>query len=242
MSGSTTITVPDWAHGRPGVGQGGYSAACFQAAIGRPVVVSFRAPIPLETPLAVSPGEGGWMVTHDGTRIMDAEPLERLVEGFATTDPVPIDVAAAGRAASEATVADGHDARSCFSCGLQDTSMKVHAGPLPDGSGRSGTDWLPPPWVGDDDGVVAAAVVWAVMDCAQGFYVGRRPFPRQAVTGRYAVEMAEPILVGRPYAVVAHDGHWSGGWDGRKRGAAASVFAADGTIVARADSLWIAVG
>ena len=40
--------------------------------------------------------------------------------------------------------------------------------------------------------------------------------------------------------MIAGPGHWPDGWDGRKRGAAAVVLAEDGTVVARADSLWVA--
>jgi hypothetical protein len=228
--------VPDWAQGRPGMGQGGWSAAKLEAAIGRPVTIDFRAPIPLEEDLSVVETAGGWELRADDRVVMAARPRD---VAFAEVEAVSVEAAADARSRFGATAED-HNASACFSCGLGGRTMRVWPGPLADGSGRLATDWAPPEWVRNDGGEVDPAVVWTAMDCVQGFFVGRYPVVRQALTVRYAAEVLAPVRVGARYAVVADAGHWPGGWNGRKRGAAAAVFDEDGNLVARADSLWVA--
>lgn len=231
-----TVRIPRWAQGRPGFGQGGWSSAQFATAIGEPVTIDLRSGVPLEEDLAVLDVDGGWELRHGDTVIMAARPRDVV---FATVQPVSIAEAVVARSGFDLD-ADSHNAPDCFSCGVREHTMRMHPGAVPGGEPRVASDWTPPAWVGDDDGVVDEAVVWTVMDCAQGFFVGRIPERRSALTVRYAAEVLAPVRVGQTYAVVAGPGHWPRGWDGRKRGAAAVVLAEDGTVVARADSLWVA--
>ncbi len=202
-----SVSIPEWAQGRSGMGQGGYSAFHFGRIIGEPAAMNFRAPIPLETTMEVGAVD---------TVIMDAAPR-----------------------------ADGldHDAPLCFSCGTHEESMKVHAGLLDDGSGRFATDWTPPAWIADEAGRVDDAAIWTALDCSQGFYVSRHPADvLPAVTVRYAVEVIGEVWAGEHYAVVAFEGRWSRGWDGRKKGAGACLFDESGELVASSESLWVADG
>ncbi|MCP3911348.1 MAG: hypothetical protein GY713_10370 [Actinomycetia bacterium] len=114
---------------------------------------------------------------------------------------------------------------------------------LDDGTGRFATDWTPPAWIADETGRVDDAAIWTALDCSQGFYVSRHPADvRPAVTVRYAVEVIGEVWAGEHYAVVAFEGRWSRGWDGRKKGAGACLFDESGELVARSDSLWVAHG
>ena len=119
--------------------------------------------------------------------------------------------------------------------------MQVWPGAVADDSGRVASDWTPPSWAGDENGVVIDGLVWMALDCTCGFYVGHHPEPRNALTVRFAAEVLEPIRVGQRYVIVGHDGNWPGGWDGRKRGAASCVFDSDGHVVARSDSFWVSL-
>jgi len=234
MGGERTVTIPRWAQGRPGMGQGGWCAATFEDAIGEPVTIDFRSAIPLEEPMVLRAVEGGWELRHEGRLVMAA----RLRDiPFTSTSPVTIDAAAR---ASQAFLGadDDHDAPACFSCGVSEPTMGIRPGPLEDGTGRVACPWVPPAWVCSTAGVVERAVVSTVMDCTQGFFVGHLPARRQALTARYAVEVLGRCHVGERYAIVAYDGAGNG-WDGRKRMAAAAVFDAAGQLVARADSLWV---
>ncbi len=232
---AATVFIPGWAQGRPGLGQGGYSAAQFARAVGVPVHIDLRAPIPLERRLEVVAQDGGWELRDGERTIMAAQP--RPAGGLPTTDAVA--VADAAEAMSRFPGRDGeHEAVDCFSCGLRERTMGVWPGPLADGTGRVAARWTPPPWVGDERGLVDDAVAWTAMDCAQGFFVGYAPERRRALTVRYAAEVHRPIVVGASYAIVGFDGEGTG-WQGRKRAAAANVFDAAGVLVASAASLWV---
>lgn len=242
MTADDPILIPEWAQGRPGMGQGGYTAFQFSRVIGQPAALNFRAPIPLETALRVEAVDSGWVLLDGDTVIMDAVSQAEVLDEFASTEPVGVDDA---RRARLTFWADGleHDAPLCFSCGTHEGSMKVQAGLLSDGSGRFASDWTPPDWIAGDTGRVDDAAIWTVLDCSQGFYVSRHPAsPRPAVTVRYAVEVLGPVQAGEHYTVVASDGRWTGGWDGRKKGAGACLFDESGRVLARSDSLWVATG
>lgn len=233
----SSIIIPAWAQGRAGRGQGGFSAARFAAAVGRPVAIDLRAPIPLEVPLQVAPVGDGWELRHGATTVMRAAP--RPAGGLPETQPVS--VADAARAMAGFPGTDGeHEASGCFSCGLGERTMRVWPGPLADGTGRTATRWSPPAWVGDGDGRVNDAMAWTALDCVQGFFVnfGAGSPRRNALTVRFEAEVYRPVTVGAEYAIVAFDGEGSG-WQGRKRVAAACVFDAAGRLVARAASLWV---
>ena len=249
----TTLTIPDWAHGRPGMGQGGWGCGSFAAAIGEPVTIALRAPMPLETTLEVIAVEGGWqLVAPDGTVVMEARPA--LIAAVQTT---PVEVAAATAARNRFDLSpDAHVARTCFSCGVHDDSMQVWPGSLQDGTGRVATVWWPPAERADASGIVDERVVWTVLDCTSGFYVSEpepgelrqhsEPEPggaerRHGVTVQYSVRLFEPVRANEPYVLVGHQGRFDAGWDGRKRGAGASMFDADGHLVAYADSFWVEI-
>lgn len=231
------IVIPGWAQGRVGRGQGGFCAHRFAAAVGRPVTIDLRAPIPLEAPLGVVATAGGWDLRHGETTIMQAAP--RPAGGLPETEPVAIAEAAAAMAGFPGTGGE-HEAAGCFSCGLGERTMQVWPGPLADGTGRTATRWVPPEWVDDGDGRVSDAMAWTALDCVQGFFVnfsegGPR---RNSLTVRFEAEVHRPVVVGAEYAIVGFDGRGSG-WEGRKRMAAANVFDADGRLVASAASLWV---
>ncbi|MEZ5378438.1 MAG: hypothetical protein R2733_18185 [Acidimicrobiales bacterium] len=234
-----SFVIPTWAQGQTGIGQGGWTSARFEASVGRALTVSLRSPAPLETELSVvEVGHDHWQVGLDEAGewrvVSEGRPAPRQ---FATTEPVSIEGAADAR--SRYRSAD-HPAPLCFSCGTHPESMCVHSGPLLDGTGRYATDWTPPSWVGDADGVVDAPTIWAVLDCSSGFYVGQDPDRSGAVTVQYEVEILDDVRVEASYAVVSWNGLHPDDWDGRKRGAGSCIFDADGTLVAHSTSFWVA--
>lgn len=155
------------------------------------------------------------------------------------TESVTVDAAAAARGRFAGH--DEHAAPECVSCGVGERSMRVWAGALDDGTNRFATDWIPPSWAADEDGVVLKQFIWMALDCTSGFFVSGTSADRNAVTVQFTVETLAPIHAGETYVMVGFDGNWVGGWDGRKRGAGAAIFDASGLLVAQADSFWVAV-
>lgn len=230
----SAIRVDRRFEGPTGSGQGGWTAQRLQQAIGQPVTVAIRRPIPLETDLRVVQVASSWELVdpeEPDAPFLIATPWDQLC---ASTDAVTIDAAA--EASTRFPVLDDHPVPRCFSCGLKPDSMRVHTGPL--GDGRWANAWTVPEWVTATDGS-DQAVLWAAMDCAQGFYAGNADDRQDCLTVQLAVDQLAPVKPGVTYAVVAWQGTYPRARDGRKRGAGGAVFADDGTCVARSTSFWI---
>ncbi len=236
----STIRIPHWFQGPTGSGQGGWTTARFIDIIGQPSTVAIRSPIPLDTDLVVEeikPGQRWNLLdptTSPATVVMQAQRWEP--EFFSTTALSIVDAQAAR--ANFPGDDHTHPVPHCFSCGLEDDSMRVHAGPT--GDGRFATDWTPPAWATGVDGSVDGAVLWAALDCAAAWFVGYEGRRRPAFTVQYAVEVAKAIQPGEQYALVAWGGDTNDRWDGRKRAGASVAFDANGLCIARSRSLWVA--
>ena len=233
----TSLRIGHRFQGPSGTGQGGWTSARFEQAVGEPLSISIRRGIPLETDLAVVEVDGGWELRDDGdSPVMTARPR---TESFLDTDAVSIDAAADARRRFPAASEVVHPVPDCFSCGPVETSMGVHAGPLDDGSGRFAVDWTVPDWAAID-GHVDSALLWTALDCATAWYVGYSDGRRPAFTVGYAAEVVTALEPGGTYAVVAWNGDYPAEWDGRKRGGAAAAFDRAGRCVGRARSFWVA--
>lgn len=234
------IRLDNWFQGPTGSGQGGWTAHRLQQAIGQPVTVAIRAPIPLETDLVVIEQVAQVPTWH---LVDPTEPESPILiattwdADYASTDAVSIDVASQAREGFPNH--HDHPVPVCFSCGLEPDSMRVHPGPMDDG--RWATDWTVPQWAAQDDGSVDLGALWAAVDCAQAIYAGNAGGRRESLTVQLAVESLAPLRVGETYALVAWQGTYDTAWDGRKRGAGGAVFSADGECVARSSSFWVAL-
>lgn len=229
-----TIRIAEWCQGPTGFGQGGWTAQRLRAAIGQPVTVAIRRPIPLETDLRVVEAESSWELVGASEPEAPFLVATRWDAHCASTTAVGISEAA--EASTRFPLYDNHPLPYCFSCGLKPDSMRVHTGPL--GDGRWANAWTVPDWASADDGS-DEAVLWAAMDCAQGFYAGNADGRHDCLTVQLAVDQLMPVEPGATYAIVAWQGTYPRARDGRKRGAGGAVFASDGTCVARSTSFWI---
>jgi len=233
----TTICVPTERQGQTGLGQGGYTAHEFAQAIGEPVTIALKSPIPLETDLDV-------VIQNDCWHLLDPAAPETIIleartwaADCADTDAVTIEQAESARANFGLT-RETHPAPHCLSCGIGERSLHVHAGPL--GDGRYATPFRLPAWSNTDAGI-DTSLLWMAMDCSCGWYIsGTTDQSRPAVTVQFAVDVRGEILPDTDYALVAWNGDYAPDWDGRKRGAAAALFDADGACVARSRSFWVA--
>ena len=233
----STIRVPTERQGQTGMGQGGFTCHEFVEAIGEPVTVALRSPIPLDVDLDIVHQEDRWHLVNPSapdTVILEAT---RWTPDYASTAPVSIEAAAQAREAFPMT-AETHPAPHCYSCGIHDRSLRVHAGPMPDGR------WATPLRLPESslvDGRVDMSLVWMAVDCSCGWYIsGSSAAQARAVTVQFAVDVIAPVQVDTDYALVSWHGDYSPDWDGRKRGAAAALFDASGSLVASSRSFWVA--
>lgn len=224
-------------NGPPGSGNGGWTAGLIAEALiadalasgavidepGAPpaVEVTLRRPPPLAVALTLRSGE---VRTPDGTLIATAE-ASRLDD-----PPVPpVSFTEAVEASERYAGFVAHPFPTCFVCGPDRTEgdgLRLFPGRLPDG--RTATPWIVP----EDCSV---PMVWASLDCPGGWSVDieARPY----VLGRIAVRIAGvPRPRQRCVIMGATDRR-----DGRKAYVRSTLYDADGTALARARSVWIAL-
>jgi hypothetical protein len=102
--------------------------------------------------------------------------------------------------------------------------------------------WTPHPSVaedyhqyGDDTQRASLPVTWAALDCVGGWAgdLTERPM----VLGRITAQVHTLPVVGEPHVVVGA----ARGSEGRKTFTAATLYASDGSVVAVAEHVWIAI-
>lgn len=239
MSEYPPIIIDGWFQGPTGSGQGGWSSYRFAEAIGQPVTVAIRRPIPLDTPMRVvdAPGPAWHLIdpAEPGQPVLIAT---RLDEEFASTEPVSIEAAAEAKTRFPHG-ADDHPVPFCYSCGTMHDAMGVQAGALADG--RYASTWAVPEWAVNENGAVDLGTLWSAIDCTQAFYVGNAGSRRTSLTVQLAVEVLAAPQPGQTYAIVGWHGTYPDEWDGRKRGAGGAAFDASGRCIARSSSFWLSI-
>jgi hypothetical protein len=197
-----------------------------------PAEVTLRSPVPLETPLAVTPEKDGAVLVLDGeTLVAEARPTSALqVE---VPDPVSLDEARLAATGYRGTP-DGLFG-SCFVCGRgREDALGVFAGSV-EGREVVASPWTPPGWTADAEGRVRPEFIWSVLDCPTYFAVytnGELPI---SFLGRLTARIEAPVISGEEHVVLA----WPIGSDGRKRHAGAAVLSSDGEPLAVARALMI---
>jgi hypothetical protein len=219
------VRIPARFNGPPGTANGGYACGLVAAELGAAgAEVTLRAPPPLETELTVE-RSGEAVRVSDGDKLV-AEARGAAVDVGPLPDPVsPAEASRAVEAGLERWTAN-HPFPTCFVCGADRADGDgLEIFPVQVEGGRYAAPWTP----------AQPGMVWAALDCptsAPGANWGEGP---PIVLARLAVTIdMEPVL-GEPHVVVS----WPLGREGRKREAAAVLFDAAGSPLARSRALWI---
>jgi hypothetical protein len=227
-----SIAIPARFNGPLQSGNGGYCSGAFAGLLEGPAEVSLRAPVPLETPLAVE-RDG-----DDALRVLDGETL--IAEAGAAPElqvevPEPVSSQEARRAAERYRgLPDGPFSR-CFVCGrAREDALGVFAGEV-EGRDLVASPWTPPAWAADESGQVLPELVWAVLDCPTFFAAYLNEELPISFLVRLGARIDAPVLAGEEHVVIA----WPTSSDGRKRQAGSAVLSGDGEILAAAHALMV---
>lgn len=238
-------------------GNGGWTAGLLaQLLPGGPVSVALRAPVPLDTRLALRQAEAGalQLCAADGSVVAEAAPATLALDlpAWPSVDEAE-QAGALGRLAQGLRPADSAYAH-CFVCGFaRADGLRLAPGPVagqaagPDAGaadtpafgtahGLVATIWVPAAELADAQGQVGAAAVWAALDCPAGMaWSAQLPPGAPIVTVRMTVAIDQPLRAGARYRLMA----WPIRRDGRKLHAgSALVDDADG-VCARSQQLWL---
>lgn len=228
-----TIVIDSRFSGPPGFGNGGYVAGVVARAVGSAATVTLRAPIPLDTPLDLTAGDGGARpaeLRHAGRLLAEA------VAGapdLPSPPPAPdrsTALAATGRYAGRAP----NPYRECFVCGFArepGSGLRVFAGPTPT-PGLAAADWPIHPALGDEDGMVPDEFLWGALDCPGAHAVGSTDLR----LGRITARVSGRIRSGEHCTVAG----WRLGSERRKHFTGTAVYDEAGNVAALASAVWIA--
>ena len=233
MQTDATITVAAAFNGPRESGNGGYSCGLLATALGGPVEVSLRSPVPLDVPLRLAPGS-----EEDSIELRDGEVLvaeARRASPLRLEVPAPVDPQTARRAAADYRGPSDGLFSHCFVCGrAREDSFGVFAGEVP-GRGLVASPWTPPAWSAGADGAVRPELVWAALDCPTYFasYLGQEP--ALAFMVRDCVEIDAPVATGEEHVVIG----WPLRVEGRKRLAGSALLSAAGEVLARCEVMMV---
>lgn len=236
---TATITIPARFSGPPGTANGGYTCGRLAADVQSDVVqVALVRPTPLETALVVRADRPAMLLEGPAGIVARAEPGR-----LSGAPPSAVDPLAARSATERYRGWQGHPFPTCFVCGTGrpvGDGLRLFAGPVDDGPAgqrRVACTWEPEPALADParPGRVAAEYVWAALDCPGGWTsnIELRPL----VLGTMTVHLNAAVQVGVRCVVVGQHRETAG----RKTFAATALYGPDGTLLARAEQVWIEV-
>jgi hypothetical protein len=232
MAAEGTITIAARFNGPLTSGNGGYCCGMVAAFIEGPAEVSLRAPVPLETRLAVERDGAGVRVLDGETLVADGAPAPGL--DVEVPEPVALEHAREASRAYEGPL-EGTFSR-CFVCGrTREDSFGVFAGRV-EGRDVMATPWTPPAWAAGADGHVRPEFVWAALDCPASFAAYMRDEGNLiAFLVRLGVRIEAPVVAEREHVLIA----WPLGGEGRKRESGSAILSADGRVLAAARALLV---
>jgi hypothetical protein len=221
-----TLQVPARFNGPASSGNGGWTAGALAevTALPEPVTVRLRRPPPLDRPLDLVVGEEG-VELRDGAEAV-AVAVHEPVPTW--SPPGPVDLATAREAEKSYPGHRSHPFPRCFSCGPdRDDGLRIFPGRVDEE--RVAATWTPA------DDTVDTAATWAALDCVSAWSsdLEHRPL----VLAQMTAAIQSPPQAGTPYAVVGTTLRT----EGRKTWTASALYDADGTLVAQAQHLWIAI-
>ena len=206
------------------------------------IEVSLRQPPPLDTPMQVADRGGVITASFGGAVVASAQRVERELPAVDRVDPA--------RAAAAESSYPGHDFHpfpTCFACGTareEGDGLRIFPGRT--GAGADGdrvaATWTPHRSLAEDwhtyvdeHSRASLAVTWAALDCIGGWAGDLAE--RLMVLGRMTARVDDLPVIGEPHVVVGE----GRGQEGRKTYTAATLYDADGRVVATAEHTWIAV-
>lgn len=236
MQQSERVIVSQRFCGPPGTGNGGYVAGRLASRLGERAEVTLRRPTPLEAPLSLRPGTGGWLLETEGEGALlaagrPADPVQTWL-----TPPPPPRFEHALQASERAPVP--HPFPRCFVCGPSRAAgdgLRIFAGPLQ----RGRSEIVAAPWIPDTslcaDGLhVDTPFLWSALDCP-GAMVVMADEPRPVLLARMTAEISGRVRRGERCVVLG----WRIARDGRKHTSGTALYGEDGRLRGASEQLWI---
>jgi hypothetical protein len=232
--------------GPPNSGNGGYVCGRLARHIPGGAEITLRAPPALDKQLdVVATDDGSWEL-RDGATVVAAGRSTALE--FARLEKASFVEASAAELLTLVKPHE-HPLPTCFVCGparAQGDGLRIFARPLArqsrNASAVLAATWIPDPTLTAEDGFIAPDFLWSALDCPTGYASSHDRenggFDRTPILlGRMSARIETRPRPGERCVITA----WDVGRDGRKRVAEAAAHGEDGTLLAVARAIWIAV-
>ncbi len=217
-------------------GNGGYVGGMLAREFGGdgPVEITFRAPIPIETPLALRSSDQALWLLDGETLICEARAgsIDHL-----SPPPPPTDWRDVMRRGEEGGSPEDSDFHHCIVCGrgrAVGDGLRVFGTTGPD-VGCSLSCYVPHSAHADATGRIRSEFVWGTLDCPGAWAVQDPDDWRPALTGRMTAKVIDPPRVGERCAVVG----WKLGAEGRKLYSGTALYTEGGRLCALGHCTWI---
>ncbi len=232
-----SITIEGRFNGPPMSGNGGYVAGVLAQHVDPhgPVEVTLRAPVPVDTPMAlVRDGDARHLLKHGERLICDARPAKLDLQ-----PPGVQDWATAERLSAAGGSEADSDFHQCLVCGrgravgdgLRVLGQRVNDRPM------SLSLYMPHAAHADEEGCIGVPFIWGTLDCPGAWAVQEPHDARTAMTGRMTGQVFSRPAPGEPCMVVG----WRIGAEGRKLFAGTALYTKAGKLCAMAATTWIVV-
>ncbi len=225
-----TVTIAAQFNGPPGSGNGGYSCGVAASFIDGPAEATLRAPPPLETPLDVHRDGERVMLMHGETLVAEARPAR--IDWSAPQAPTLTQAKAAEK---RYRGYQHHFFPGCFTCGTArrvDDGLRIFTGPV-ENRDVVATDWTPSDAFADASGRIKPEFIWAALDCPT--YWAHANIERALLARLTLAIDTELPRANEPLIIAA----WPLSSEGRKHTSGAALYRTDGSVIARAQALWI---
>jgi hypothetical protein len=229
------VTVASRFCGPPDSGNGGYVAGRLAGFLDTDdaVTVTLRRPPPLDRRLDAETVSRSARLVCDGEVVAQAEPGD-----FGRSAPAAVSIAEAVAAEPSYRGLADHPFPTCFVCGhgrADHDGLALMPGRW--STGRTACTWTPDTSLAAPDGSDATPgeFVWAALDCPGGWASDLEARP--LVLGRITAQCSRLPRIGETYVVVGalH------GTERRKTFTGSALYDAAGSLLARAEHVWIAV-
>ena len=237
---SDTIIIPHGFNGPRLSGNGGYVGGVMAKAFAQlhggdgAVEITLRAPIPIDTALALERKDGVLSAYDGGTLICEARAgsVDHL-----NPPPAPTNWADVMRRADKGGSPVDTDYGHCFVCGRgrgvgDGLQVWGTSGPQP---GYSLSCYVPHANHADASGRIRPEFVWGTLDCPGAYAAQDDGDFRPALTGLMTAKVIEPPKVGERCAVVG----WRIGEDGRKLYSGTALYSESGRLCGIGTCTWI---
>lgn len=233
-----TVIIKSRFNGPPESGNGGYVCGLLASVFDGGAEASLRIPPPLDVELLLSrDGDTATLMYGD---VLVGTATAKACDIAVPALPNPLEL---GINPVDAPDAPGafRPFDSCFVCGEgrhHGDGLCIHSKQVKGHEGMVAAPWKLFDGLADTDGNVAPVYMWSALDCPGYFACAPG---EAALLARLTAEVVAPLKADGEATVIAWDMAELGIEKGRKRRCGSAVYAADGTLAAKAEGLWITI-